>query len=263
MRNLLAPLGLNPPKLADSIGYLAHSWIKRWGERTPSEADWQGLLLLTTRVDLALESALARQANVSFTRILPTLNFAENRDDLRRLVQQWSANPNWTPDVSPAGRDSAPSENIAAPSKGQLAKFPLDKAKRVILVKLCGTLEIPESLLLTAYEYFGNSSHFDSLPPGINEAIGTSPHLILGRGLASPLAQLIRHKLIDRHRTKQPRLVLLPMANGGDSSPGDPLCDLDLTLLTKDEQTVIGSLNASAIHRGPEHDFVRRLAERI
>lgn len=263
LRKRLKPLGLKPPELALNIGYLAERWIQRYGERKPQEKDWQGLLLLTTRVDLALESALARHSAVGFTRILPTLNNASASADRRQMVQQWRADPNWFPDPAVAERSEAPCDDIADDLPNQLSTFPLDAAKRVILVKLCGSLEVPSSIVLTGSDFFQNSGNFSSLPKGINEAIGASPHLFLGRGFTSPLAQLVRFNVLPRLRSDLPRVWLLPNPPPAKLDGSDVLCDLELNLLVDNEAAFIRTLNASAVHRGEEHIFIRHLAERL
>lgn len=127
----LAGLGRHPPDLANSIGYLANRWVSRFGNRSENEKDWHGLLLLTTRVDLALESALSKIHNVSFTRILPTLERAPT-SERRRLIQHWHPDPNWDPDPDP-GAISPRVDN--ADTNPPLANLSIDQAERVILVK--------------------------------------------------------------------------------------------------------------------------------
>lgn len=261
LRRAVAPLGLNPPPLANSIGYLASRWIKRRGERK-KEKDWQGLLLLTTRIDLALESALAKHWGVGFTRILPTLYKGAPPADQPLMIQQWEPDPNWNPDSSPSERDGYPCENVVA-EEGGLPTFPLDDAKRVILVKLCGTLEAPGSLVLTGSSFFENWDNLKSLPKGINDAISSSPHLFLGRGIMSPLAQLVRVNVLKgRMREDMPRVWVVPKATP-ESKTSDPLCDQELRVLEKNEQNFVQVFQASVMYRGQEDTFVRHLAERL
>lgn len=247
--------GVEPSRLADSVAYLGKRWIDRFGERAANENDWHGLLILTTRIDLALEAALSRNAGIGFTRILPTLDLAPTAAERRKLVQQWQPDLNWQADLS--GHSRAPSTDCASDEIGQLSRLSLDSAKRVVLVKLCGTLEVPSSLVVSVSDFFEHSRSFDALPKLLNEIMGASAHLYLGRGLASPLAQLVRTKILPARMRHLPRIWAVPSL---DEQSNDELCDLELRLLESREQEFLQAFDASAIFRGSEDKFVRDFA---
>jgi hypothetical protein len=260
MRQLFQSLGTNPPELARSVAELARRWEERYRDR-PAQG-WHGLLLITTRTDLALESALTKIAMEDFTRILPTLNDSSQTGKRKQMVQHWDADANWDalPDHLERGPRRRQLVDHFPPETTCLKDYSMDPSRRIALIKLCGSIDIPESLILTASDFFANMRNLDSLPREINEIIGASAHLLLGRGFASPLAQLIRHNVLREPRD-WPRIWVVDNARD-DSGEADTLCDLELNLLegTESRKQSMEPLKYTRLSWAPEDAFLLRLA---
>jgi len=264
MRDWFAPLGTDPPDLARSVAELARRWEERYRER-PVQG-WHGLLLITTRTDLALESALTKIAQEDFTRILPTLNESSQTGRRRQMVQHWGADANWDalPDHLERGPRRARLVDDFPAESASLKDYSMDPGKRIALIKLCGSIDVPESLILTASDFFANMRNLDSLPREINEIIGASAHLLLGRGFASPLAQLIRHNVLKEPRGDWPRIWVVDNARD-DSDEPDALCDLEVKLLegAGPRNYSMEPLKNTRLCWAPEDAFLLRLAAQL
>lgn len=271
LRACLSRLEGDPPELARAVGELALCF-HAWRRRRPAPRDWCGLLLLTTRIDLALERRL-HDERVPFTRYLPTVKDARQEPVRRKFLQEWDPALPWVPEVPPtaAQRPSVDRGPIPAPgSAGADAFHSMEDAAPVVLVKLCGALDVPQSLVHTTSGFLTAAEGFRALPRRLLEFLSDTPQVLLGRGFASPLLQLIRREVLGQLRADEQRLRVwvmpnraAPGADGADAAAdADPLCALELELLERNAQEFPRSLGA-VLHREDQPAFARRLAGRF
>jgi len=238
-----------PSDLVVRVAALARRWCDRY-PRSLIRADWNGLVLLSARSDLSLEAALLAEG-VAFTRLVP----AAQRRHPDFVLQNWrSGGGNWDPD--PAA-EQGPWNNIAIkPEAAGLSKLSLDDAMPVVLVKLCGSIDIDQSLLLTTSDIFGELGRLATLPQQLIDAMQRSPQLLVGHGFASPLGQLLRLKLLGRRDERGlPRVLVMAPAKEGD----DSLIELEKQLLDRRLDAVKNAMDLSAVYRVAADTFVERL----
>ena len=247
-------LGFNPADLPVRLGDLAARWCER-RSRPAGRKDWSGLLLLTTRVDLAVEAALL-SASVKFTRFLPT---AANTDlsTRKRMLERWMPGKKF--DADPFVDQSPWVESLAVPNESQIS---LDDAQCVILVKLCGSIDVTETLVVTASDLFQQAAKLAALPQQMRECIYSSPQLLIGRGFASPLAQLVRLVVLGQRKPHLPRVLVIPespLAYDDQTKPLDGLCDLEMRLMDTKENAFRLAMELTQLRRAVPERFLDRL----
>ncbi len=271
LRLCLQRLEGDPPELARAVGELARCF-EDWRRRRTAPADWCGLLLLTTRIDLAVERRL-HDERVAFTRYLPTVKDARQEPVRRKFLQKWEPGLPWTPEVGPTAARRPAVDLGAVPAAGSAAAdafHSMETAEPVVLVKLCGALDVPQSLVHTTSGFLTAAEGFRALPRRLLEFLSDTPQVLLGRGFASPLLQLIRREVLGQLRADEQRLrvwVMPRRASPGDdgadaAAEADPLCALELDLLERNAQDFPRSLGA-LLHREDQPAFARRLAGRF
>lgn len=268
---MLTALKRHPSDIAVETAHLASEWITK-KPSSNKRRDWNGLLLLTTRVDQALESALLR-AQVPFTRLIPTLmdetkkepllpslKAAPTPSDKRKMLQVWKPGLSTTD-----GDQDLPGswEDIEVVSPNKVS---LDDAESVVLVKLCGTVEITSSMMITVSDFFTGIQTREGLPSQMREAIQNSPQLLIGRGFASPLAHLIRLSVLQTRLHHQLRVLVMPPHDA--AQPGlitDSLCDVESKLLDtpRNEEALKQTMELTALRRTAPARFLGILARAL
>jgi len=267
----LTRVGKFPSRVAAQIASLASRWSASPRRGRTSGHGWNGLLLLTTRIDLGLEKALHGQG-VAFTRYLPTALKDDDKGGIRHVLQHWT--PGGTYDADPEAV-RGPWTNVEgywtrpAPSNkkkedpARHVNEALDAAAPVILIKLCGSIDTQSSLVVTVSDLFQEAERLRHLPPQIREAIQSSPRLLIGRGFASPLAQLIRLEVFGSYRTSKPRVLIMPEdeeASVGPNGTTDRLCELEMQLLNTHEAAFRDSMQLTDIFRVDPATFLDGLS---
>ena len=236
--------------------------------------DWTGLVILTTRMDLALEYALVGD-RVDFTRIIPTFREGALRHEHRRAIEQWEwkQQSDWYPDPprwQPEGPWTRFSEElkIIDDKSGQidLLNTSMRPAKTVVLVKLCGSLDVKSSLMLTISDFFEAIGKLYYLPQELRDVIRSSPQLLIGCGFASPLAQLVRLRVLGGNNHPNSRILVMP-ADADESSglrvAGDYLNNLERRLLKQDEDILKRTLGLTELHREDQARFISQLTQAL
>jgi len=264
LRKTLGRLETNPPELARGIGELARNFDV-WSRRRGGAAeDWHGLLLLTTRLDLGIEARLHAEG-VAFTRYLPTVRSARQAPIRRKFTQLWDPQRPWQPAVSPAlpVRPSVDLGDASEQAAGADAFHNMTGARSVVVVKLCGSLEVADSLITTTSGFLTAAEGFRALPRRLHEFLRDTPQILLGRGFASPLLQLFRREVLGEGGGRDGRRRFWVMPHPPVGGPGaDTLCDLELELLEREPERFEKSLDAE-LRREEQPMFLRRLAARF
>lgn len=253
MGRQITALPNRPSRLTAGIAALAHRWAQRF-PRVGDRPDWNGLLMLSTRVDLALEAALIRQG-VPFTRFTPTAEREPaRRENTRRALQHWRPMAgDYHPDPQAT---RGPWTDVPADTSGRRS---FDAADPVLLVKLCGSIDIDGSLVVTVSDLFQEAQRMATLPEQVRDAIQASPQLLVGRGFASPLGQLMRANVLGTRLKHQRRVLVMPLAG----TSGDSLCDLELRLLEQRQDLFQEAMELTAVRSVEPTEFLKSLAEAI
>jgi hypothetical protein len=288
----LRPNSLKPEILETSIADLAHVWSEN---KPRGRFGYNGLTLLTTRIDLGLEFELARNAKLkNFTRFLPTAWGSRRPNWENYVIQQWHYDHAWRPDP-PVWTLRPPWDPEPCDPNGTLNTIPLEKFHSVVLIKLCGSLDLPDSLMLTISDFFEKQDRLENIPSQLRLSINTSPQILLGCGFASPLAQLVRLKLLDgagndgAGNTGKKRILVMPQEQpmplghtheqpmpldqtalvpheqptpSGRTAPArqDALNMLEMRLVRERLEDFKDAFGVNELYRAEQHNFIDRLA---
>jgi hypothetical protein len=242
----------------------------QWSDVTKrNKIDWTGLVILTTRIDLALEYALVSD-RVDFTRIIPTIRNDASRYEHRRAIEQWEwkGKSDWYPDP-PRWRSDGPWNKYPEqprtddqPSSIKLESISMRSAHPIVLIKLCGSLDVPSSLMLTISDFFDAIGKLQNLPSEVRDAIKSSPQLLIGCGFASPLAQLVRFRVLGPRNDRYSRVLVMPDDGQDPPDPrltGDYLNNLERRLVRLDENILKRTLDLTELYRGDQARFIGQL----
>jgi hypothetical protein len=254
----LARNSLKPQTLEWSIAELARMWFNN---KPRGRFAYNGLILLTTRIDLGLEFALAQQPELKFTRFLPTAWGSKRLNWETYVVQQWRHDNKWEPDP-PHWTGAMPWDPEPCNRNKGLNSIPLDKFHNVLLIKLCGSLDLQETLMLTIRDFFEKEDRLQNIPQQLRLSINSSPQILLGCGFASPLAQLVRLKLLDGAGSM--RVLVMPPEQPATSDQPAPVVQdflntLEMRLVRERLESFKDAFDLSELYRMEQHNFIDRL----
>jgi hypothetical protein len=242
----------DPSDLMQSVSNLAERWnkIAEVANVAMQQRNWR-LLLMSTQLDQQLETSLLRK-NLRFFRILPTVK----RNRGYRAER-------WVPGLPP----QPVAASIVTDKRTALSAMTIDDMNDafkdtidLVLVKLCGTLDDPASLVISSADFLELAPLMGDLPSDVLGWAQQNPLLMLGSGLSSPLALLVKSRVLPAGPTDSRPTIWV-----ANDEPQDTLGRLEDQLL--DLQGGIDgfrqALGLSHLARGPQYAFVRDLVKSL
>jgi hypothetical protein len=254
LQQRFAGANANPSDLMQSLSDLAEGWNKMAAQRNANmqSRNWR-LLLLSTQLDQQLETCLGRKG-LHFMRILPT---ADRNGSCR--VEYWAAQnlPRGIVETTVRPERTA-LKDMTIDGMIDALKVPID----VVLVKLCGTLNDPGSVVISSADFLSIGHLMADLPADVLGWAKQNPLLMLGSGLSSPLALLVRSRLLPATSTEsRPTIWVAP------DEPKDILGRLEDDLLDLPKGVGVNgfrrALGLSEVVRGKQFAFVRELVNAL
>jgi len=242
----------DPSDLMQSIADLAERWNRIARERNADmeRRNWR-LLLISTQLDQQIETSLARKG-LRFFRLLPTV----------RKIKAFRAE-RWVPGLPPQPVQASIVEDRRSPLSAMTIDDMNDTFKDdidIVLVKLCGTLDDPMSLVISSADFLELGDLLNDLPSDVQGWAQQNPLLILGSGLSSPLALLVKSRVLAAGPTDSRPTIWV-----ANDEPQDALGRIEDQLLdlTGGISGFCRILKLSDVARGPQYAFVRELTEAL